>query len=289
MSGPWNPSNVPPPTQPVPPVPPSAVPPAGVPAETTVSPTTAPPGAAPPGAAPQYVPPGTAAGYGGYGGPPQPPGQPAGSGGRSALVIVAVVLAVLILVTAIGAGAFLLGRRHDNSTKTAESTSTTTTTTTTTTPTTAPTTETTVEPTTAPTTTALGDVRTQPAGLFCRDLRAKGFSYTAAVDYWRIQGQPNQLDADKDGIPCETVYPTADVLAYWGTLGVTPTLRPTTVYDLPPGLLCKDLRDRGFDVYDAIAYYLNWGEPPNMDADGNGVPCETVYSDAWDVWFGTGD
>jgi len=200
------------------------------------------------------------------------------------LAIVMVTLGVVVVVGAVVAGAFLLGRSSGD-----DGAASTTTASTSTTATTVPTTETTAPPATAPTTTALGDVRTQPAGLFCRDLRAKGFSYTAAVDYWRIQGQPDQLDADKDGIPCETVYPTADVLAYWGTLGVTPTLRPTTVYDLPPGLLCKDLRDRGFDVYDAIAYYLNWGEPPNMDADGNGVPCETVYSDAWDVWFGTGD
>lgn len=286
MTAPWDPSNVPPPTQPVPPVPPGAVPPGGappggVPPESTVVPGTVPP-------ASPYAAPAAGGGYGGgYGAPqptPSPTPQPGASGGRSPLAIVMVTLGVVVVVGAVVAGAYLLGRSSGD-----DGAASTTTASTSTTATTVPTTETTASPTTAPTTTALGDVRTQPAGLFCRDLRAKGFSYTAAVDYWRIQGQPNQLDADKDGIPCETVYPTADVLAYWGTLGVTPTLRSTTVYDLPPGLLCKDLRDRGFDVYDAIAYYLNWGEPSNMDADGNGVPCETVYSNAWDVWFGTDD
>lgn len=60
------------------------------------------------------------------------------------------------------------------------------------------------------------DVRALPAGLFCRDLNARGYSYSAAVDYWRMHGQPNQMDADRNGIPCETVYPRSDVSAYWG-------------------------------------------------------------------------
>jgi len=82
------------------------------------------------------------------------------------------------------------------------------------------------------------------------------------------------------------VYPTGDVLAYWGTQGVTPTIQSRSVYDLPPGLLCRQLADRGFSVYEAIDYYLNWGGPRNMDVDGNGVPCETVYPDAANAWFG---
>ena len=110
------------------------------------------------------------------------------------------------------------------------------------------------------------------------------------MDYWRTQGQPERLDADRDGIPCETVYPTSDVLAYWGTQGITPDIRVSTVYDLPGGLLCRDLADRGFSVHEAIDYYLNWNGPSNMDADGNGIPCESVYPDAYEVWvFGSGD
>ena len=217
--------------------------------------------------------------------PPLPPtGGPGGSGGspggrRSGLVALIAVLATLAVV-GIVIGAFWLGRRgNDDTTGTASKTATSSTTSTTTT---APTT--TAVPSTVPTT--LGDVRTQPAGLFCRDLRAKGFSYPAAVDYWRAQGQPERLDADRNGIPCETVYPTGDVVAYWGTQGVTPTIRSNGVYDLGPGLKCAQLAARGFNVYDAIAYYLNWGEPRNMDVDGNGIPCETVYPDAAQVWTG---
>ena len=50
-------------------------------------------------------------------------------------------------------------------------------------------------------------------GLFCRDLITAGFSYAAAVDYWRLHGEPNQMDADRNGIPCETVYSASDVAA----------------------------------------------------------------------------
>jgi len=201
----------------------------------------------------------------------------------SPIAIVAITLGAGVLVVALVAGAFALGRGGDDD---AAPTTTASTTSTTVAPTTAA--PTTAAPTTppAPVTTIVGDVRDQPDGLLCRDLRAKGFSYSAAVDYWRMHGQPNRLDVEKDGIPCETVYPTGDVLAYWGTLGVTPTLRSTSIFDQPPGLLCRDLKAQGFDVYDAIAYYLNWGEPSNMDADGNGVPCETVFPDAYDVWTG---
>lgn len=56
---------------------------------------------------------------------------------------------------------------------------------------------------------------TAPPGLFCRDLHARGASYAEAVDYWYVQGAPDRMDADLDGIPCETVYPEADVDAFW--------------------------------------------------------------------------
>lgn len=195
-------------------------------------------------------------------------------------MIVAATLGVVVLVAAATIGGVTLLRTDDTSTTTTSTTTTTTTSTTTTTATTT---------TAAPVSAALGDVRSQPPGLFCRDLRAKGFSYSAAVDYWRNNGQPDQMDADRNGIPCETVYPRSDVIAYWGATGVTPTYSTANVYDLPPGLLCRDLKARGFDVYDAIAYYLNWGSPSDMDADHNGIPCETVYPNAADAWNSGGD
>ena len=115
------------------------------------------------------------------------------------------------------------------------------------------------------------DVRTLPTGLFCRDLDAQGYSYTAAVEYWRLHGEPNQMDADGNGIPCETVYPGADVAAYWQPQDVP------LAGDPPPGLFCRDLYARGFTYPEAVAYWWSDGAPGRMDADSDGIPCETVY------------
>jgi hypothetical protein len=59
------------------------------------------------------------------------------------------------------------------------------------------------------------DVLNEPTGLLCRDLKAKGYPYSAAVDYWRAARKPNRMDVDRNGIPCETVYPAAEVQQYW--------------------------------------------------------------------------
>jgi len=53
-------------------------------------------------------------------------------------------------------------------------------------------------------------------GLFCRDLVDAGWDYEGAVAYWNVEGRPARMDADENGIPCETVYPASDVTAYWG-------------------------------------------------------------------------
>lgn len=65
------------------------------------------------------------------------------------------------------------------------------------------------------------NVLDEPEGQFCRDLNAKGYSYAEAVTYWEHNGRPSQMDASGTGIPCQTVWPKADVEARWGisTLG----------------------------------------------------------------------
>ncbi|MGB8360801.1 MAG: hypothetical protein WCE80_05330 [Acidimicrobiia bacterium] len=68
-----------------------------------------------------------------------------------------------------------------------------------------------------------------PKGLYCRDLLDENvvtwFSgvgtrpdtgYFLSLVYWSLEGRPDRMDADHDGIPCETVYDAgviADVLA----------------------------------------------------------------------------
>ena len=57
-----------------------------------------------------------------------------------------------------------------------------------------------------------------PAGLLCRDLIARGYSYADSVAYWHSQGDTAQMDVDHNGRPCETVYPKSDVLKYYGPI-----------------------------------------------------------------------
>jgi hypothetical protein len=212
--------------------------------------------------------------------PLAPPTQAATSNGKT---IALAVLATLTAVAVIG-GAFLLGRSGDDPTPSTTSADVSSTTTTTVATTTTQEPVTTTTPTTAappPSAAPIGDVRQEAPGLFCRDLEARGYSYSAAVDYWRINGQPNQMDADKNGIPCETVYPRADVIAYWPQS----TYDLSVSYGLPGGLLCRDLQAQGVGVYDALRYYIWEGYPTRMDADGNGIPCETVYPDAAAIWL----
>jgi len=52
--------------------------------------------------------------------------------------------------------------------------------------------------------------------LFCRDLASAGYGYREAVEYWRDEGSPLRMDADRNGVPCETVYSVEEVLTYWG-------------------------------------------------------------------------
>jgi hypothetical protein len=52
------------------------------------------------------------------------------------------------------------------------------------------------------------------------------------------------------------------------------------VADEPGGLLCADLADLGYSAKEAVDYWFYWGGPDLMDADLNGTPCESVYSDA---------
>jgi hypothetical protein len=124
-----------------------------------------------------------------------------------------------------------------------------------------------------------------PDGLFCRDLDARGYSYVAAVEYWRMHGQPDRMDADRNGLPCETIYPESDVQAYWGPRQL-PEPEPAPI-DPGPGLFCRDLLARGYSYAEAADYWLRHGSPDRMDADVNGIPCETVYpaEDVDDYWW----
>jgi len=226
--------------------------------------------------------PGTPSGPGGPGGPAGP-GPKGGASSSNALTVVAVG-GVVVLVVVIILMAVVLGFGDDDegtdltaseSTTTAVApTSSTTESTTTTTTTTAPattTTTTTAPPvTTGPQVIILGGGTDIEPGLFCRDLLADGVAYDKAVIYWLEEGRPTRMDEDGNGVPCETVYPAAEVEALWGPQGLEDE-------GVTPGLFCRDLVAEGLDYEAAVTYWETEGRPARMDDDGNGRPCETVY------------
>src|SRR5687768_12508103 len=52
-------------------------------------------------------------------------------------------------------------------------------------------------------------------GKFCRDLKEAGAPYFYAVMYWFAEDRPGRMDADSDGIPCETVYRATAIDRIW--------------------------------------------------------------------------
>lgn len=120
---------------------------------------------------------------------------------------------------------------------------------------------------------AIPGERAEAAQLSCAQMKARGYSYTSAVAYWRTHGYPSRLDADNNGIPCETVYSAASVRVYWGS-------RAAYGGGIESGLLCRDLLADGYTYAQAVGYWRSEGYPARMDADNNGIPCETVYSAA---------
>ena len=114
-------------------------------------------------------------------------------------------------------------------------------------------------------------------GLFCRDLNAAGHSFDQALAYWIREGRPNRMDADDDGVPCETVFPAGEIQA---------VLDQADAYQ--KGLFCRDLADLGAGIAEALVYWVHEGAPERMDADGNGIPCETVFEESEVqsvIWF----
>ena len=83
--------------------------------------------------------------------------------------------------------------------------------------------------------------------------------------YWVAYGRPNNLDGDGNGIPCDEAG-AVDASGFFVGL-------PSET-----GLFCRDLEPAGFDFSSAVAYWVREGAPDRMDADRNGIPCETLYS-----------
>ena len=100
-------------------------------------------------------------------------------------------------------------------------------------------------------------------GLGCAALVGE-YDLEQIVAYWVAYGRPSNLDGDGNGIPCDEAG-AVDTTGFFS--------------DLPPetGLFCRDLEPAGFDFSAAVAYWVREGAPDRMDADRNGIPCETLY------------
>jgi hypothetical protein len=104
-------------------------------------------------------------------------------------------------------------------------------------------------------------------GKYCAAMHAAGWSFKKARAYYDGHGQPAHMDADGDGIPCETVYGEVG--------GPTPAPRedchPAYPDDClpspPPDLDCADIGHR-------VTVDHSNGDPHRLDADRDGYGCD---------------
>lgn len=113
-------------------------------------------------------------------------------------------------------------------------------------------------------------------GLKCVDLEGRGYDFAAADRYWNLHGQPALMDADVNGIPCETKYPEDAIREVYGSRVDT---AETDVTRLPSGLSCATLKQFGVDHPAVEEYWTLEGKPKRLDRNGDGRPCDESYPD----------
>jgi Excalibur calcium-binding domain len=126
---------------------------------------------------------------------------------------------------------------------------------------TSPTTATTRPP--KPTTSRLALVQ----GKYCAAMRAAGWSFDEARAYYEDHGQPAHMDADGDGIPCETVYGEVGGPTPAPQQDCDPSYPDDCLPSPPPDLDCADIGH-------PVAVDHDYGDPHRLDADGDGYGCE---------------
>jgi hypothetical protein len=136
----------------------------------------------------------------------------------------------------------------------------------------------TVATTTAATTTTEAPTTTRPAttrpiklvvGKYCAAMKAAGWSFQKARAYYEDHGQPAHMDADGDGIPCETVYGEVDGQgpAPAPQEGCDPAYPDDCLPSPPPDLDCVDVGHR-------VTVDHSYGDPHRLDADRDGIGCD---------------
>lgn len=149
-----------------------------------------------------------------------------------------------------------------------------------------------------------------PKGLKCRDLLSPGIyvplfgtglsapadGYFWSLVYWSLEGQPDGMDADGNGIPCETIFDPAVVAAVLegGAIGGHEP-PPLGIALRPDGLGPVDFGTKAESAVESLVYFLGpadsditshrseVGAPPGGACYG-GYPCdEYVRVLSWDA------
>jgi hypothetical protein len=125
----------------------------------------------------------------------------------------------------------------------------------------------------AATTTRPRPATTRPikleVGKYWAAMKAAAWSFEKARAYYEDHGEPAHMDADGDGIPCETVYGEV------GEPGPSPTPQedcdPAYPDDClpspPPDLDCAEIGHR-------VRVDHSYGDPHRLDADRDGIGCD---------------
>lgn len=142
------------------------------------------------------------------------------------------------------------------------------------------------------------------SGLFCRDLYRLGYGFRDAVAYWMSEGQTARMDADRNGVPCETVYKAGAVEAVYGSAVARGMHLATTVnyVDTPRFVVTGSAVRDGVICETGTAVAIEWpnGEWFWVDRytcdDGSGtfvagaevrIGIDRLY-EVWEILGGTG-
>jgi len=142
------------------------------------------------------------------------------------------------------------------------------------------------------------------SGLFCRDLYGLGYGFRDAVGYWMSEGRTARMDADRNGVPCETVYKAGAVEAVYGSADARGMHLVTTVnyVDTPRFAVTGSAMRDGVICETGTAVAIEWpdGEWFWVDRytcdDGSGsfvagaevrIGSDRLY-EVWEILDGTG-
>jgi hypothetical protein len=140
-------------------------------------------------------------------------------------------------------------------------------------PTVGTTTTTTMAPTTAPRASTTRPASTAPlklvVGRYCAAMHAAGWSFAEAQAYYEAHGRPAHMDADGDGIPCETVYGEVGEPrpAPGAQENCDPAYPDECLPPPPPDLDCADIGH-------GVTVDHRYGDPHRLDADRDGHGCD---------------